>query len=438
MTMYFVILCLGIVFSSYFQKYFFGRGGDNLTFTLRVKLFTAILQKDIGWFDNKDRAPGILTNIITEEVSAINGLTTESLGVAVEAGLGLFFSCLICFIFAWQLAIIVTVTSPLLVLGGLGMSKLQFNQKTVEDSYKQANALLNDIIMNYRTVISFGEKNMQFILDKYSELLVIPHLANIKRSHISGLYFAYSTSIRFIFIAFVFYIAAVFVANYGLNPESVFTGIYVAFVGAIGSGVSMSQMPSLSKAKQAARTVIGIIEEPTAIDPKQPGNNVALKGCIEFKNIYFRYPSRRRYVLRRFNLRIEPNQSVAIVGHSGSGKSTIASLLLRFYDVTKGAVKIDGIDIRDHDLERLRTQISIVQQEPMLFNETIISNIKFGDLDANDGRVLEVAIQANALGFIMQNDDDYTNPNIQLKVIQLFAKVSSVLGKKFPRIKSCL
>ena len=120
------------------------------------------------------------------------------------------------------------------------MSKLQFNQKTVEDSYKQANALLNDIIMNYRTVISFGEKNMQFILDKYSELLVIPHLANIKRSHISGLYFAYSTSIRFIFIAFVFYIAAVFVANYGLNPESVFTGIYVAFVGAIGSGVSMS------------------------------------------------------------------------------------------------------------------------------------------------------------------------------------------------------
>ena len=208
--------------------------------------------------------------------------------------------------------------------------------------------------MNYRTVVSFGEKNLQFILDRYSDLLVVPHLANIKRAHISGLFFGYSQSIRFIFIAFVFYVAAVFIQRFGLNSQSVFTGCYVVFVGAIGSGVSISQMPSVSKAKQAARTVFGIIEEPSTIDPKQPGNMVELNGCIEFRNIFFRYPSRRRYVLRKFNLRIEPNQSVAIVGHSGSGKSTIASLLLRFYDVTKGSVVIDGVDIRDHDLENLR------------------------------------------------------------------------------------
>jgi len=124
MTMYFVILCFGIGLSTYLQKYFFGRGGENLTFTLRVKLFAAILRKNIGWFDNKNRAPGILTNIITEDISSVNGLTTESVGIAVEAGLGLFFSCLICFIFAWELAIIVTITSPFMVLGGLGISKL--------------------------------------------------------------------------------------------------------------------------------------------------------------------------------------------------------------------------------------------------------------------------------------------------------------------------
>jgi ATP-binding cassette subfamily B (MDR/TAP) protein 1 len=132
----FVLLCFGIGFSTYFQKLFFGRGGENLTFTLRVKLFTAILHKNIGWFDNKNRAPGILTNIITEDISSVNGLTTETVGIAVEAGLGLTFSCLICFIFAWQLAIIVTITSPFMVLGGLGISKLQFNQKAVDDSYK--------------------------------------------------------------------------------------------------------------------------------------------------------------------------------------------------------------------------------------------------------------------------------------------------------------
>jgi ABC-type multidrug transport system fused ATPase/permease subunit len=119
-------------------------------------------------------------------------------------------------------------------------------------------------------------------------------------------------------------------------------------------------MPSISKAKQAAKTVFGIIEEKSQIDPKQLGVNQSLTGSIEFKNLSFRYPSRERYVLRNFNLKIEPNQSVAIVGHSGSGKSTIASLLLRFYDTSKGQVIIDGVDIKDYNLEQLRNQISIV------------------------------------------------------------------------------
>lgn len=97
----FVGLCIGIGLTTYLQKLFFGRGGENLTYTLRVKLFEAYLHKHIGWFDNKNRAPGILTNILTEDISSVNGLTTESLGIAVEAALGLFFSCLICFIFTW-------------------------------------------------------------------------------------------------------------------------------------------------------------------------------------------------------------------------------------------------------------------------------------------------------------------------------------------------
>jgi ATP-binding cassette subfamily B (MDR/TAP) protein 1 len=132
----FVGLCLWIGLFAYLQKLWFGRGGEHLTYKLRVSLFEALLHKNIGWFDNKSRAPGILTNIITEDISSVNGLTTESMSIAVEAGLGLFFSCFICFIFSWQLGFVVMFTSPFMVLGGLGMSKLQFNQKAVDDSYK--------------------------------------------------------------------------------------------------------------------------------------------------------------------------------------------------------------------------------------------------------------------------------------------------------------
>jgi len=135
-----------------------------------------------------------------------------------------------------------------MVIGGLGMSKLQFNAKEVDESFKQANSLLSDIIINYRTAISFGEKNVDFILERYNDLLIVPHESGIKRAHVSGLFFAYSQGIRFIFIAFIFLVAAIFVAKLNLDAEDVFVACYVVFVGAIGSGVSISQMPSISRA----------------------------------------------------------------------------------------------------------------------------------------------------------------------------------------------
>ena len=122
-------------------------------------------------------------------------------------------------------------------------------------------------------------------------------------------------------------------------------------------------------------------------------------------------------MLRKFNLTIEPNTSVAIVGHSGSGKSTIGQLLLRFYDVTKGEVLIDGRDIKNYATRNLREDIAIVQQEPLLFNESIKDNILFGAPDASDQRVREVAVQANALGFIMQKEEDFTSEVVQEKVV---------------------
>lgn len=100
------------------------------------------------------------------------------------------------------------------------------------------------------------------------------------------------------------------------------------------------------------------------------------------------------------NLTIHPNQSVAIVGHSGSGKSTVASLLLRFYDPTLGTLNVDEIPLKDYSMPYLREKISVVMQEPLLFNETIKSNILFGNPKATDQRIREVAVMANALGFI--------------------------------------
>lgn len=238
----------------------------------------------------------------------------------------------------------------------------------MDDAYAESNALLSDIIMNYRTVISLGDKNVEFMLEKYYGLLEGPNLQGIKKAHISGILYGYSQSVRFIFVALSFYFAILILEN-SENPErdrrSVFTAVYIMFVGAIGSGVAVSQMPSLSRAKAAARKIFTIIKEDSQVDSRDVATiggeaNQITKGYIKLQNVSFKYKSRNKYILQNFNLDIRDNESVALVGHSGSGKSTIASLLLRFYDKSKGRLLIDDLDIESYPVKHIRDQIAIV------------------------------------------------------------------------------
>ena len=140
------------------------------------------------------------------------------------------------------------------------------------------------------------------------------------------------------------------------------------------------------------------------------------KGQVEFKNVSFRYPSRKNYVMRRLNLVIKPNTSVALVGPSGSGKSTIASLLLRFYDPQHGKILIDNKELKSYDLPYLRKYLTIVMQEPLLFNETIKDNILYGDQLASDQKVREISIKTNSLPFIMQTEEDFNSQQVRTKI----------------------
>lgn len=133
-----------------------------------------------------------------------------------------------------------------------------------------------------------------------------------------------------------------------------------------------------------------------------------IKGEIEFKNVGFTYPARRKKkILNNFNLKIQAGQTVALVGPSGGGKSTIVSLLERFYDVDEGQVTIDGIDIRDLNVKYLRERVGLVQQEPILFATTIAENIRYGRLDGTQEDIVQAAKMANAHEFISSFPDGY-------------------------------
>jgi len=165
-----LVFCIGIV--SFLQKYVFMYVGENLTFDVRFALYKGIIYKNIAWFDNKDRAPGILSSVLSEDIGALNGMTTEHLAILLEAALGLIIGVIIAMVHTWKMGLIALSLCPFVFLGGIMTSRLAWKVKpsnkqdknAQDDPYNKSNALLSDIIMNYRTVIGFGEKNVDYLL----------------------------------------------------------------------------------------------------------------------------------------------------------------------------------------------------------------------------------------------------------------------------------
>jgi len=166
----------------------------------------------------------------------------------------------------------------------------------------------------------------------------------------------------------------------------------------------------MGKAAAAAERVFGIIDYPSVIDARETAKTglkvpETFEGKIEFKDVWFRYPRRKEdFVLRGLNITINPNDSVALVGESGCGKSTFVNLVMRFYDVDSGEVLLDGVNIKDYDLHSLRTVISMVMQEPIIFNYSILENVLYGKPNAKNSEVLESCELANCMEFVDNKD----------------------------------
>jgi ATP-binding cassette subfamily B (MDR/TAP) protein 1 len=167
------------------------------------------------------------------------------------------------------------------------------------------------------------------------------------------------------------------------------------------------------KAMVAAQNVFRIMETESSInaidmDKSKTGKRISLhdvKGKVEFRNVWFRYPTRKEeFVLRGLNLEIFPGESVALVGESGCGKSTFINMLMRFYDPEFGEVLLDDVNIRDYNLHDLRKVISLVMQEPIVFNYSILENVLYGKPDATNSEVQDACEKANCMEFITKND----------------------------------
>ena len=265
-----------------------------------------------------------------------------------------------------------------------------------------------EAVSNIRTVAAFCAEDK--ILDLFTSELNVSSKRLWLRGQLSGVGYGISQCCMYGSYGLALWYASVLVKQQETNFGNVMKAFMVLILTAYGVAETIAMAPDIVKGSQALASVFAIIDRKSEIEPNDPLAIVVtkVKGTIELQHVVFKYPARPDVqVFEDLSLRIHSGHSLAVVGPSGSGKSSVIALVARFYDPQAGVVLIDGKDIKKLNLRSLRRHLALVQQEPALFATTIYENIKYGSDNASEAEVIAAAKAANAHGFITSLPQGY-------------------------------
>ncbi len=381
-----------------------GRTSNKILMEIREALFNHIQKLSFSFFDS--RPVGKILARITTDVNALTNFFTDSVTVVIPDLITLIAISGIMFWMSYQLAIAAFITLPVL-MGGLILIESTFRKKW--QVFRKKNSNLN-----------------AYIHEDYSGIRVVQSFA--RERHTSSTFFSLGKDLNHSFIGAIKFADgfwSMVVLSWGFGTAIVFwvgvrlidtgtisIGVLVAFMGYITMfwrpvinltnfyNVTVSNMTS-------AERIFEILDTPPDIENRGDAKELPpIEGKVTFENVSFSY-DREEQVLDNISFTVEKGETIALVGHTGAGKTTIINLLSRFYDVTHGVVKIDGHDINEVTLDSLRSQMAIMMQDTFLFSGTVKENIRYGKPDATDEEIIRAASVVNAHNFIMAMENGY-------------------------------
>jgi ATP-binding cassette subfamily B protein len=408
---------------TYLQTYLVGWVGQRALADLRVRIFTHLQSLPIGFYES--RPAGVLISRITNDVEALDSLVTDSVVTLFQSGLTLAGTVVILMTLDVKLALITFCIFPVLVLGSLWFRLASAGAfRRTRETIGAITAYLQETLSGIRVVRSFAAEPLHEA--RFAELNAENREANMVTVRLNATYFPAVEMLSGVAIAGI-----VVYGGYQAINGSITAGTVVAFVAALSYLFDpiqqLSQLYTTYQSGMAAlEKIFQLLDtEPDLRDRPHASRLPRIVGEIRFEDVSFAYPRRRTrrrdkddagepaheesapLALEHVTLHIPPGQTVALVGATGAGKSTMAKLVARFYDPTAGQVVVDGHDLRDVASASLRSQMGIVPQEAFLFSGSVAQNIAFGRPDADEAQIRAAARAVGADAFIGDLEHGY-------------------------------
>jgi ABC-type multidrug transport system fused ATPase/permease subunit len=409
----FLLSALVVWAMTYAQTYLVGWVGQRALADLRLRIFTHLQSLPIGFYDS--RPAGVLISRMTNDVEALDSLVTDSVVTLFQAGLTLLGTVVILLVLDVKLALLTFLIFPLLGGGSLWFRIVSASAfRRTRETIGAITAYLQETLSGIRVVRSFAQEPRH--VHRFAELNDENREANMLTVKLNARYFPAVEMLSGLAVAGI-----VLYGGLQAIDGHITVGTVVAFVAALSYLFEpIQQLSQLYTTYQSGMAALEKIFQlldvrPSLTDRPRAARLERIRGEVRFEDVSFAYAPRRSSrreagtrdgtagevrALEHIDLTIPPGQTLALVGATGAGKSTLAKLVARFYDPTEGRVLVDGHDLRDLDSASLRSQMGIVPQEAFLFSGTIHDNIAFGRPDADPAQIREAAAAVGALEFI--------------------------------------
>ncbi len=396
-----LILIKGLV--HFAKEYTLWRVTNGVLLNLKSNLFSRIVRLPLTFYDRE--RTGEIVSRITYDVTQMEG----AIRAGVQVGKSFIYAIIyiiMMFLMEWSLTLLALAIFPLSAIVIKQFSaRMRRAAHNISINVADYTAFLNEATTGTRIIKAFGDEKRQ--IDIFDKKVKENYRWSMKAAKYAALHAPIQEAISTAGTAALIVFCGFRILNGAITLGDL-TGFIILLTNAYKPIKDLGEVNNvLQRAAASGRQIFQIIDEPEEITIVGSGNlKPPIKGQIEFENISFAYQDNKP-VLQNINLKIEPGQTLALVGPSGSGKSTLAALIPRFYHIKNGKIKIDGIDTREFDLNYLRSLIAYVPQETILFSGTIADNIRFSRPEASDEEVIYAAQLANAAEFIEKLPDGF-------------------------------